>query len=124
MVNRCSMYRHWLAVQLTNSRLRWLRIAALGVPEIVSEHILSHGPRDPLVRTYNVHAYQDEKHEALEKWAVHIRDLIEPPPESTLVHAVNLSRSLVEKRVLASSFSHCQFACRHAVESARGEVSR
>ncbi len=59
-------------------------LAALGVPEIVSEHILSHGPRDPLVRTYNVHAYQDEKHEALEKWAGHIRDLIEPPPENVV----------------------------------------
>ncbi len=59
-------------------------LAALGVPEIVSEHILSHGPRDPLVRTYNVHAYQDEKREALEKWAGHIRDLVEPPPKNVV----------------------------------------
>ncbi len=59
-------------------------LAALGVPEIVSEHILSHGPRDPLVRTYNVHAYKDEKREALEKWAGHIRDLTELPPENVV----------------------------------------
>ncbi len=59
-------------------------LAALGAPEIVSEHILSHGPRDPLVRTYNVHAYQDEKREALEKWAGHVRDLIEPPPKNVV----------------------------------------
>ena len=59
-------------------------LAALGVPEIVSEHILSHGPRDPLVRTYNVHAYEDEKRAALEKWAGHIRDLIEPPPRNVV----------------------------------------
>jgi integrase len=59
-------------------------LAALGVPEIVSEHILSHGPRNPLVRTYNVHAYKDEKREALEKWAGHVRNLIEPPPKNVV----------------------------------------
>ena len=60
------------------------RLAELGVPEIVAEHIMAHGPRDALVRTYNVYAYRDEKAEALERWAVRVRSFITPPPENVV----------------------------------------
>ena len=58
-------------------------LARLGVPEIVSERILNHLPQG-LGKIYNVHEYMDEKRNALEKWAGHIRDLIEPPPENVV----------------------------------------
>ncbi len=58
-------------------------MARLGVPEVVSERVLNHLPQG-LEKIYNVHEYMDEKSEALEKWAGHIRDLIEPPPENVV----------------------------------------
>ncbi len=58
-------------------------MARLGVPEIVSERVLNHLPQG-LGKIYNVHEYLDEKRDALEKWAGHIRDLIEPPPENVV----------------------------------------
>jgi integrase len=58
-------------------------MARLGVPEIVSERVLNHLPQG-LEKIYNVHEYADEKRGALEKWAGHIRDLSEPPPENVV----------------------------------------
>ncbi len=52
-------------------------MAALGVPEIVSEKVLNHQP-DKLARTYNVHEYQDEKRNALERWAQHVMGIVQP----------------------------------------------
>ncbi len=60
------------------------RLAELGVPEIVAEHIMAHGPRDPLVRTYNVFSYRTEKAVALERWAVRVRSIITPPPANVV----------------------------------------
>ncbi len=52
-------------------------MAALGVPEIVSEKVLNHQP-DKLARTYNVHEYRDEKRNALERWAQHVMGIVQP----------------------------------------------
>ncbi len=52
-------------------------MAALGVPEIVSEKVLNHQP-DKLARTYNVHEYRDEKRNALERWARHVTGIVRP----------------------------------------------
>lgn len=49
-------------------------LARLQVPEIVAEHVLGHAQRG-LVGTYNVHAYLDEKREALELWAGHLESI-------------------------------------------------
>jgi integrase len=61
------------------SRTRW---SWLGIPSEVCEKLLGHEPRDPLVRVYNRHQYLDERHEALDKWAAALRQIVEPPPAS------------------------------------------
>ena len=53
-------------------------MAALRVPETVSEKVLNHQP-DVLARTYNVHTYDAEKREALERWAHHVMDVVTQP---------------------------------------------
>ena len=59
-------------------------LAELGVPEIVGEKCLNHVERNMLVKTYNRHAYLDEKRDALERWAGHVRDIVRPPPENVV----------------------------------------
>jgi len=58
------------------------QLAALGVPEVVSERILNHAERDQMVKAYNVHKYRDEKRDALERWAQRVREIVTPPPEN------------------------------------------
>ena len=58
-------------------------MAALGVPEIVSEKVLNHQP-NVLTRTYNVHAYDAEKREALERWVRYVMDVVTPPPATVV----------------------------------------
>ena len=58
-------------------------MAALGVPEIVSEKVLNHQPA-VLARTYNVHDYADEKRDALERWARKMLDIATPPPANVV----------------------------------------
>ena len=58
-------------------------MAALGVPEIVSEKVLNHQPT-VLARTYNVHDYADEKRDALERWARKMLDITTPPPANVV----------------------------------------
>jgi integrase len=53
-------------------------LARLGVPEIVAERCLNHAPKG-LSAVYNVHQYQDEKREAFQKWADHLRLIVNPP---------------------------------------------
>ncbi len=55
------------------------RLAQLGVPEAWAERVLNHAQAG-LVATYNKHEYADEKRQALQKLASHLRDLTEPPP--------------------------------------------
>ena len=59
-------------------------MAELGIPEIVAERVLNHSEKNVLVRTYNRHHYTDEKRDALERWAGHVRDLVSPPPENVV----------------------------------------
>ncbi len=59
-------------------------MAELGVPEIVAERVLNHAERNVLVRTYNRYSYLDEKRDALERWAGHVRDIVSPPPENVV----------------------------------------
>ena len=58
-------------------------MAALGVPEIVRERALNHMPQG-LSAVYNVHEYEAEKRDALERWANRIREITEPPPENVV----------------------------------------
>lgn len=57
-------------------------MAELGVPEIVSERVLNHAERDQVVKAYNVHKYQREKRDALERWAQRVRKIVTPPPDN------------------------------------------
>ncbi len=58
-------------------------LARLRVPEIVSERVIGHGPRG-LVAIYNVHEYLSEMRDALDRWAVELRDIVTPPPENVV----------------------------------------
>jgi len=53
-------------------------LARLRVSEIVAERILNHSG-DALVRTYNVHQYDAEKAEALDRWAGELMSIVETP---------------------------------------------
>ena len=55
-------------------------LAELGIPQIVAEKVLNHAERNVLVRTYDRHEYADEKRDALERWALRLREITEPPP--------------------------------------------
>ena len=72
---------HW-----TNHDLRRVvrsGLSALRFPHNVCEAILAHRPPG-IVGTYDVHEYQDEKHEALEAWAQRIGSIVEPVPDNVV----------------------------------------
>lgn len=50
-------------------------LGRLGVAQEVIEHILNHS-RPALHKTYNVHAYREEKRTALEAWARHVEGVV------------------------------------------------
>jgi len=54
-------------------------LSALRVQHDVAEAILAHRPPG-IVGTYNLHEYEDEKREALEKWAQRIATIVNPEP--------------------------------------------
>ena len=81
--------KHGNGVDIEGWRLHDLRrtcrtgLAALGIPEIVSEKVLAHYPRG-ISGTYNVHDYSDEKREALARWAQRVQSIVEPPPANVV----------------------------------------
>jgi integrase len=54
-------------------------LSALRVEHNVAEAILAHQPPG-IVRTYNLHEYEDEKAEALEAWAQRLATIVNPEP--------------------------------------------
>jgi integrase len=70
---------------LTNWRFHDLRrtartnLASLGVIPFIAELILGHAQKG-VHKVYDVHRYQAEKREALERWANRLRDIVTPPP--------------------------------------------
>jgi integrase len=73
------------ATGLTNWRFHDLRrtartnLASLGVTPFIAELILGHQQKG-VHKVYDVHRYQTEKREALERWASRLRDIVTPPP--------------------------------------------
>ena len=57
-------------------------LSALRVEHNVAEAILAHRPPG-IVRTYNLHEYEDEKAEALENWAQRIKSIVNPVPAAS-----------------------------------------
>ena len=54
-------------------------LASLGVSPFIAELILGHQQKG-VHKVYDVHRYQAEKREALERWANRLRDIVTPPP--------------------------------------------
>jgi integrase len=83
-----SLYKAALAANaagLDNWRFHDLRrtartnLASLGVAPFIAELILGHQQKG-VHAVYDVHRYQAEKREALERWAGRLRDIVTPPP--------------------------------------------
>jgi len=73
------------ATALTDWRFHDLRrtartyLASLGVAPFIAELILGHQQKG-VHAVYDVHRYQAERREALERWAYKVRDIVTPPP--------------------------------------------
>ena len=59
-------------------------LAEIGIPEIIAEMVMNHAPRNVLAKIYNRHEYAAEKRDALERWALRLREITEPPPENVV----------------------------------------
>ncbi len=59
-------------------------LAEIGIPEIIAEMVMNHAPRNALAKIYNRHEYAAEKRDALERWALRLREITEPPPENVV----------------------------------------
>jgi integrase len=57
-------------------------MASLGVPIVVTEAVLNHisGQKSGVAATYNRYQYLRERTEALEAWAEHLMQIVQPPP--------------------------------------------
>jgi integrase len=60
------------------------RLSELRVPDHVGELVIGHGRRG-LQRVYDLHTYEAEMREALERWAARLRSIVDPPPTSRKV---------------------------------------
>ncbi len=60
------------------------RLASLRVPDEIAEMCLGHGRRG-LQRVYDLHSYEPEMRDALERWAVRLRAIVAPPSPDNVV---------------------------------------
>lgn len=60
------------------------RLASLRVPDEIAEMCLGHGRRG-LQRVYDLHSYEPEMRDALERWAVRLRSIVTPPSPDNVV---------------------------------------
>jgi integrase len=68
-------------------------LSALDVPDHVAEMVLGHGRRG-LQRVYDQHRYEPQIREALERWAVKLKEIVQPvpPPSAIIANVVTLPR--------------------------------
>jgi integrase len=59
------------------------RMSKLRIPFEVAESCLGHVMRG-IHGVYDVHDYLDEKRDAFERWAAHVRSVVEPPPSNVV----------------------------------------
>jgi integrase len=59
------------------------RLSALKVQDHVAELVIGHG-RKGIARIYDQHRFEDEKAEALARWAMLLRSIVEPPPANVV----------------------------------------
>jgi integrase len=58
-------------------------LASLGVSPFIAELVIGHQQKG-VHRVYDVHRYQSEKRDALERWASKLRSIVEPPPANLI----------------------------------------
>lgn len=58
-------------------------LSTLRISTEVAEVVIGHG-KQGLERIYNLHAYDDEKREALNLWAARLRSIVSPPPTNVI----------------------------------------
>ena len=58
-------------------------LSTLPVPDLVRELVIAH-TKPGLHRVYDLHAYENEKRNALDLWAKRLRDIITPPPANVV----------------------------------------
>ena len=58
-------------------------LSTLGVTPFIAELVIGHQQKG-VHRVYDVHRYQAEKRDALERWASKLRSIVEPPPENVV----------------------------------------
>jgi integrase len=58
-------------------------LPALGVSDVVAEAVLAHA-RPGIAGVYDLYSYAREKRDALERWAVRLAAIIEPPPANVV----------------------------------------
>jgi integrase len=58
-------------------------LSALPVPDLVRELVIAH-TKPGLHKVYDLHAYLDEKRQALDLWAARLRSIVEPPPANVV----------------------------------------
>ncbi|WP_187182222.1 site-specific integrase [Rhizobium sp. WL3] len=68
------------------------RLSGLGVSKVVAELIMAHTQKD-LDAVYDQFAYLDERREALERWSMALRTIVQPPPDN-VVSLTNRDRGL------------------------------
>jgi integrase len=59
------------------------RLSALRIPSDVAELVIAHA-RPGLRKVYDLHAFEDEKRNALDLWAARLRSIVEPPPDNVV----------------------------------------
>jgi integrase len=59
------------------------RLSALKVQDHVAEMVIGHG-RKGIARIYDQHRFEDEKREALTRWAMLLRSIVEPAPANVV----------------------------------------
>jgi integrase len=60
------------------------RLSALKVPDHVAELVIGHG-RKGLARIYDLHSFAPEMREALSKWSIALRAIVNPPSTANVV---------------------------------------
>jgi integrase len=62
------------------------RLAELKIQDVVAELAIGHAKKG-LRRVYDQHAYADEIRDAMERWAIRLRAIVAPEPETNVIRA-------------------------------------
>jgi integrase len=73
--------QHWVFHDVR--RTMRTALSKLKVPFEVAELVIAHA-KSGMAGVYDQHEFEDEKREALEAWAAHLRDIVTPPPHNVI----------------------------------------